>query len=72
MTEIPATYYKIRVKLLQMFLRNDAQFVIIVFDMYKSLSIKDKEHALRRTIRGRKIEIRGPSKRPSYLIFQPN
>ncbi|KAK0084825.1 hypothetical protein PV326_006135 [Microctonus aethiopoides] len=43
---------------------SDAQFVIIVFDTYKSPSIKDKEHTLRGTSRGRKIVIRGTSMRP--------
>lgn len=65
MKEIPATYENISFKLLQMFLRNDAQFVIIVFDTYKSPSIKDKEHTLRGTSRICKIVIRGTSMRPS-------
>ena len=65
MTDIPATYHYISMKLLQIFLRNDAQFIIIVFDTYKSPSIKDQEHALRGAYRGRTIEIRKTSMRPS-------
>ena len=65
MKDIPATYHGVSMKLLQIFLRNDKQFIIIVFDTYKSPSMKDQEHALRAAYRGRKIEIRKTSMRSS-------
>lgn len=70
MKEVPLTYDGISEKLLKMFVNNNAQYIIIVFDTYSSPSIKDYEHALRGTNRGRKIEIRGPGKRPSDFVAE--
>lgn len=66
MKDVPAKFYLISDQFLKMFLSfNDAQYIIIVFDTYESPSIKDSEHDLRGTSRGRKIEIRDRSTRPS-------